>query len=286
MQGLGKVADSILHECVNNYNFCVLNYNLCVEIDNLLYKLVMRSINIAICDDSKIESDSVATFVQEILDSKLIKYDLQCFDSLESLKEALALTAFQILLLDVRFENTNSIPFAKRMSDIYPHMQIIFITNYPEFFPDVYLCQHVYCIQKSDLHLRLPDAFNKALANINSRSNRITVTSNYNTYILDTSQIIYLEKNLRKVDYVYRKDLSKSMTPDNVLRIETYGKFSEILPQLPDNFIQTHQSYAINMNYIQSIKNNQVILMTGEEILISRKFKKNLLDQLKHFIFD
>lgn len=54
------------------------------------------------------------------------------------------------------------------------------------------------------------------------------------------------------------------------------GKISEIIGELPPNFVQTHRSYIINKNCIVSNNSTSVILEGKIEIPLSRNFKKNI----------
>lgn len=54
------------------------------------------------------------------------------------------------------------------------------------------------------------------------------------------------------------------------------GKISEIIKELPPNFVQTHRSYIVNKNSIISQNGNFVYLEGKIEIPLSRNFKKNI----------
>ena len=54
------------------------------------------------------------------------------------------------------------------------------------------------------------------------------------------------------------------------------SKLSEVQKLLPDNFIRCHQSFLVNLDYIESIERNTVVLTTGTSISVSRAYKKTL----------
>ncbi|BEV05947.1 LytTR family DNA-binding domain-containing protein [Chryseobacterium gambrini] len=54
------------------------------------------------------------------------------------------------------------------------------------------------------------------------------------------------------------------------------GKISEIIKELPPNFVQTHRSYIVNKNLITNISFQSVVLNGKIEIPLSRNFKKNI----------
>ena len=51
------------------------------------------------------------------------------------------------------------------------------------------------------------------------------------------------------------------------------GKLSEIMEQLPPNFVKCHRSYIINKNFISQMNKTSVIMTDKTEIPFSRNFK-------------
>lgn len=58
---------------------------------------------------------------------------------------------------------------------------------------------------------------------------------------------------------------------------------AEQLCGFDNSFVQIHQSYIINMNYLVMVKENQCIMYPpfniGEELLISKKYKKEMMEK-------
>ena len=53
------------------------------------------------------------------------------------------------------------------------------------------------------------------------------------------------------------------------------GKMTELLAELPPNFVKCHRSYIVNKNFIHYYKNNSLTLTNGAEIPVSRQFNKD-----------
>lgn len=51
------------------------------------------------------------------------------------------------------------------------------------------------------------------------------------------------------------------------------GKLSQLISELPPNFVKCHRSYIVNTNYIQATHSGHIILKNKEEIPVSRGFK-------------
>jgi len=70
-------------------------------------------------------------------------------------------------------------------------------------------------------------------------------------------------------------------TPETVIVFN--GRLRDILSQLPDNFIQIHQSYIINLDHMVSCTYDSVT-MSGEMVLnISQPYRKEVRRQISEF---
>jgi DNA-binding LytR/AlgR family response regulator len=61
---------------------------------------------------------------------------------------------------------------------------------------------------------------------------------------------------------------------------EFYGKLKDCMQMLPDFFVQIHQSFIVNMNYVRSFTYETVTLYSGQVISISKPYRKSVRDKL------
>jgi tetratricopeptide (TPR) repeat protein len=104
-----------------------------------------------------------------------------------------------------------------------------------------------------------------------------------------TVQELEKVKNIVTEGYIILKDKSKVYLNDLMYiksedhYLHTYssddkkqfvrGKLSQILLELPPNFVKCHRSYIVNSNYIQAIHTGYIVLKNKVEIPVSRGFK-------------
>ena len=81
--------------------------------------------------------------------------------------------------------------------------------------------------------------------------------------------ILYFSSQNKKVHLVL-KDGQK----------EFNGKLKEIAKKIPGNFIQIHQSYLINFDYIEECSYESVKMKNGDTIPISQPYRKSVRTQL------
>lgn len=85
---------------------------------------------------------------------------------------------------------------------------------------------------------------------------------------------------LKNKSKIYLSDLIYIKSEDHYLFLFTStkrefvrGKLSEILNQLPPNFVKCHRSYIINKNYIKHFSSSVITMTNNEQIPVSRNFK-------------
>ncbi|MFR2760016.1 MULTISPECIES: LytTR family DNA-binding domain-containing protein [Clostridia] len=61
---------------------------------------------------------------------------------------------------------------------------------------------------------------------------------------------------------------------------EFYGKIKAVLTQLPPNFLQIHQSYVINQDYVIEYTYERVKMFNGDELNISRRYRNQVRNQI------
>lgn len=89
---------------------------------------------------------------------------------------------------------------------------------------------------------------------------KIVLGSGRITHILCPEEIIFMEKNLRKI-IVHTTDGS----------LEYYGRFASIIPQLDRRFMCCHRSYIINMDMIRVMAENTIFFPGNIRILFGRE---------------
>lgn len=81
--------------------------------------------------------------------------------------------------------------------------------------------------------------------------------------------ILYFRSMGRKVQIVEEQEIH-----------EFYGKLEEAKEQLPDNFFQIHKSYLVNEEFIREYMYEKVIMHNGEELSISKPYRKLVQERL------
>ncbi len=254
-------------------------------------------LKVAICDDNPYELDEICSKVKNRFNRESMDYEIVRFASLNELENSLLQENYGLFLLDIQFdtEKKTSLNLAQKISEISPSAPIIFITAYSNFFPEVYICNHIYCLLKEELDKHLPRALDKAMQAIRSEGGgeTLSLTFNRQVHVVPLDEVLYLEKNLRKIrfhcrhpeNYVERSERAKRLREQKPLTIDVYGVFDEYLPLLSAAFVQIHRSYIVNLNYIKSLQREGLVMLNGDLIPISRQFRSQFMKAMKQYFF-
>lgn len=192
-----------------------------------------------------------------------------------------------ILITEINLNNDqhNAIEYIKQVNILSPDTKVIYLADNLNYIEAAYATNHIYYLLKRNINSQLQQALSLAGQKIdNKKDDLFTFSFNRKIYSIDNNSIVYIQKNLRKVDIYckysdYIKDLGEIVnTSNDLLVITIYAKFDDLLKQLPDTFLQVHRSYCININYIYSIKENEIDLINGYSIPLSTTFKSMVLD--------
>lgn len=107
--------------------------------------------------------------------------------------------------------------------------------------------------------------------------NKLILKKKDGIYVVPIDDILYLEKNLRKVCIHTQTELLGN--------IDVYSNFEDIMVHLDDRFMYCHRSYIFNMDKIVVLANQTVFIEGNESIYLGRdsftKAKKIFGEYLK-----
>ena len=138
-------------------------------------------LNIAICDDDALHGRHTAAQISGLDGFAAAKLSL--FTSADNLIYAITEDnyAVDIAVLDIQMESMDGIELAKRINEIAPECQIIFLSGHIEYASKVYDAEHVFFVLKSQSETYLKSALEKAVHRRESaKANYIVITNGAN----------------------------------------------------------------------------------------------------------
>lgn len=223
-------------------------------------------LQIAVCDDDL----QVAKEISDM--SAALPYCGKCWifsESEELLTEVnTGGEVFDAVLLDIEWDGMErGIETAKKLLQISPRTGIIYVTGYTQKY-----VQEVF-LSGANLKGFLTKPVDPVILDRNLRqiyegkkkviNKFFTFTENRTKQVVYFDEIYYLESRGHRIAIytVGRK-------------YECYGKLNDMSARFPDNFIQCHKSYLVNMDYIDRIQTKERFFVlkdgTGTHIPISK----------------
>ena len=219
--------------------------------------------HIAICDDDAVQLEITKAEVMRCMTPDSTEIDL--FLGGAALLAAVEKGAYvpDITVLDINMPELYGIEVAKKINDLCPRCRIIFLTSYLGYATDVYEARHSYFVLKSEIGEKLKKAFGAVFADID-KNTIVSFRADGEQWKLGIEGILYLERNLRKVNIVCRRRSFATST-----------KLEELFRTIPDGkLIHCHQSYWVNPDYIRSMTAESFIMADEAVIPISRGYRE------------
>lgn len=217
-------------------------------------------INVIICDDNSLFLNDLAQSIERVVDFEHRVFSFESASELLTNTEEAFKSNMSLLLTDIEMPDINGIELAKKLKEIYPLLQIIFITNYTEYVEKAFDVEPTHYIIKpiNDEKLRL--ALNKAAEQLQKQTKNCLQINTKEKFIrIPYSEIKYIESVGRKA-VVY--DLNKNTAVPK--------KLDDLEKLLPDCFLRVHKSYLININMVEQIKNYKITLFNGDVVPVSK----------------
>ena len=226
---------------------------------------------IAICDDDDRIIEQIEQYMETINDKSL---EYEVFFCAEELKQYLTEqdVNFDVYILDIEMKEMSGIDFAKKIREKNLDSLIIFMTSYSQYVFDVFDAITFDFIEKPLTFEKMENMLEKAKRYLGMAQKRFVFSYRKNSYSIAFSNILYLEKEGRKV-WIYT--IGENMYQANMT-------LEEIWSQLDDEmFGLLNKSLMVNISKIEGIVGENVILQGDKKLYVSRDYKNSL--KKKHF---
>jgi len=186
--------------------------------------------------------------------------------------EYLSKEPIDLIFLDINMPHISGISLSKMLPE---NIKVIFTTAYSDYAVESYEIQAVDYLVKPISLERFIKSISRILTHNDSSNvdnkNIILVKSGSETFRIDSSLILFLEKDGNYMNY--------NFVSQKIMARETV---QESLDKLPNNFIQTHKSYIVNTDKIVSFGKYNVNMMGKENIPISETFRSEVVKRLEN----
>ena len=227
---------------------------------------------ILICDDDKTHLINEKNYVTE--NEK--EFTVECFENGTEIMEYLSTDHKDVaaVLMDIELGKDNGIAVAENICTLYPQIKIIFLTAY-----SIKYCEEIFLagknlvpfalVDKTNLITNLKRAFDKMRNAENSMTEKISIKTKNETFIIDLKETLYLSSDAHRLIVVEREE-----------KKEIHYKLSDALKLLPTYYIQCHKSFVVNAFHVTSYNFKQIVLDNKEIIPVSRKYSQSMRNEM------
>lgn len=227
---------------------------------------------IATCDDEPQYCDQVECFVTKLGEDLKIK--LQC-DKYTSGAELLKnnFQQYQIIFLDIDMKDENGIDIAEKIRENNIKVEIIFLTALIQYAVDGYKVRAyrflVKPIEYDDFVFQVKELF---LRLDHLEKSNFILTKEGQDYTVKIEDVMYIEVLDHNLTYHCTK---YDITAPGIMR--------KIEKRLKEHcFVRVHNSFIVNMRFIERVQSQSLILKDGTELPLARSkkdaFRRTYLD--------
>jgi|LGOV01.1.fsa_nt_gb DNA-binding LytR/AlgR family response regulator len=230
---------------------------------------------IAVCDDNKIICLEIENILLNLQKENEIELDVDIFFKGEDLEiELLSGVKYDLLILDIELDALNGIEVGKIVREKMKNdiMQIIYISAKESYAMELFDIRPLNFLVKPIDGKNLIEIVLKAmgLSGVKTCCFEFNIGKAKYRYSLD--DILYFESDGRKIKIVLKNEIK-----------EFYGKLMIISNELKGKgFYLIHNSYLVNYDKVKEQRSENVELINGEELPISRNNRNKMKEILMH----
>ena len=195
--------------------------------------------------------------------------------NVETARRALESGEVDLIFIDINMPDVNGLEFIRTLEN--PPM-VVFVTAYPEYAAESYKVNALdYLLKPFGI-----DEFNRVAEKIFSHWQLIQNQNNSSSSTEECVRYLKCDHRFIRVEcddirYIEGQSeyLKIHLVSDNPFL--THMTFRQITDSFPDNFIQIHRSYVVNMKHVVSAERTLVILDDGTRLPVSSSRRDNLL---------
>lgn len=219
---------------------------------------------IFICDDNKTITANVENFLD---DMSIPDVEVEVFYSGDKLIEYIDQgERANIFLLDIEMEGSNGIEVGKHIRKYDEKSIIIYMTSHKDYVYDVFeVLPFRFLVKPLDEDL-FKKAISESIKRIYDNNKFYFFKVERTTHQIPYDEILYFEGRGRKVCIHTKKG-----------EYEFYKKISEVMEEIDDNiFLRVHNSYIVNMDFIRSVLQKELILENDIIVPVSKAYKNDV----------
>lgn len=231
-------------------------------------------LEIVICDDTLEESLAITQCANIFFKAKEFDIHIDTYSSADELLKSNKI--YDLYLLDVLMPGMTGIEIAEKLKNITPNPVIIFITSSLESAIDGYRVNASGFILKPISQNSFDETIERVMEQkLGMKQEYLSVIHNRIPIKVPLNRIQYFENKLHRV--------SITMSDQEIITVSLkLSQIQEIL-KTQNIFLRCHQSYIVNLNYVDKMEDVCFFMKDGKIIPVSRNYFKESKNRYYHY---
>lgn len=229
-------------------------------------------LKIAICDDELLFCQNMEKIILAYCLEHDIEAEIRLFLSGEAfISLGAGMGEFHIIYLDIKMKGLDGIETAEKIRRWCNHAYIVFVTAFVDYMPDGYRVEAIRYILKNQKNMEadIRESLTAILKKMDVRSYVYTFDFKEGSRKLSEEQIVLVESDLHVLKFTVN-------TPDGIKTYCLQAKLNEVEKIFKgSSFVRIHQSYLVNMKYVEKIYGHRAFLWDGKTLPVSRAKYQN-----------
>ncbi len=229
---------------------------------------------VAVCDDNIEDGQKILSAARQIFIDRNIDADFSLFVSPAKLLENIThdSSRYDLLLLDVLFDETNGIKLAQSIREAGSKAALIYTTVSRDYAIDGYKVQaNDYLVKPID-----KDTLADSIGRILKKNDSLLVETDGKFKSIQLSDIGYVEAC---ANYVILR------LPDGKENARLRATLTEVQNKLgKDRFARCHKGYLVNLSQVREVRTNSILLHSEDTVPLGRGYRTELQKNILEYI--
>ncbi len=227
---------------------------------------------ISIVEDDEAFADLLQEYLTRYQQVNRMSFQILCYRNGAEFLEHYQ-TGTDIVLMDIELPVMDGMTAARALRKLDTQVVLIFVTNLAQYAIHGYEVEALDYIVKPVSYPQFALKMDKAMRSLPMRDTGYVIHTKEGQVRVDCSRIYYLESRDHMVlfhtsDGVYESRITLSSAEQSMRRL---------------GFSRPSNSFLVNLRYVQTVKNNKVV-MRAQEFSIGRSRRKSFMDDLSAYL--
>jgi len=219
-------------------------------------------LKVCVCDDSV---EFVRIFINQFdfvckrVFSDYIKYDfIGAFNSASEVLDYMNKSTVDLLFLDIDMPEMNGFELAKKVTKINPNVMIVFVSGHDHYVFEVFEFSPFGYLRKAKIMDELPVLVKRIKETVERKSVRVDLDTVKGQVSIAVKDVVYIKSEGNYYKIIFNSG-------DSILCRGTLSSIEKIWTQY--DFFRVHAAYIVNLDFIQSVRNNELIVGEYSEVI-------------------